>query len=1667
MLRPEKAREELKKVAVKDGIARRVHALTELPKRLEVAGLALLGRDPGGKEIKDWDRCHQEGVRAVDILDSGPPCDREKVFAAFFPRLGAQIEAAWQLLHRVPYQLGDKRRAFRAPHTPAATRGRRRDWLDSLLQELQGYRADVVDVEWVAAWAAHLDTYESVAIGYLLGGVLDAGDSAAGRVFEILRASATGEHAIGRMGRHIPRAFLTAGRPEGWEFVEKLLLAAQRQEGLRQSILESIGEAHPEAFRRMLRLIRDHNLTRFSATVRAANVWLGMNWDVGSAKVVNRTLGRLLALFEDASARSEALRAGSAEETYFALWTLAFEDAVAAVGPAAVMLEDAAVERRFAAVTLLTQLRLPEARPPLIAALEDADLRIALTALEGMPLDHYEENEEEAVGECAQADDFFEKVESLLPRVPEKETLKPLIWPWTGRVAERKKVADGLVDCLGARPPARLLPHLPAMSSRGRFWVVLRLAEQKKWDEQTRAALLELAGDATHSVRIRALRALKKCKITPDEARRLEGRLTRKAGDLRRGVLDLLLAQKDPAVLESSDRLLAAATRTQRLGALDLLRQMAEANRAVKACQERARTYQAKHKQLSTEESENLDVLLNLDRKRPTLEDALGLMDPSKLTPVVPPRKRKVAFITPAAVACLKALDDLVHQYRETPCIVQTRDGPEERLLGNRGFPWPDRRNPVEEELKRLLLRDVWEGWYRDRPRSQRDRDGLELLRADLWQGVSEYEWEEWQEARDRSEGMRDALDTIAGGQEPVELRYEQAVGALLCWLLWLHPPENGVDYFLDGLESAFALVPRAELVRGADPDPDMPGLDWHELEAFNLWLAPLHDRFDFVARAPLTAEQEARLWHLLHWRDKPFPGARRVPVPLDVLFAAVDASAANEHDVLEELLGPRQLAPDCCRDFHTLVTLTAPRVPHALCLRPQLRDLVDRCRERILDVELSRGEAPTAASEPALALQSLTGLDTLLRLLTRLGKRSFDVSRDGISRATVLTHLVSVTLPAEADKPWPAAVRMRDAVTAGQVLRERLIELAFVSPRWTEHVERFLDWTGFAEGVWWFFAHMNHYHNRMRLLDDRSADEEDEEDAVGGENLSAWERLLHERTPLSAEDGDEGAVDVGWFRRTYAMLGPERWRILAEAAAYGCTRPTARKAFYLSQVLLGKARKRDIVTGVRKRRRRESVRLLGLLPLAGGERRGQDLISRYRILQEYRRYANSLGPMTKEGALRAAAIGLENLARTAGYPDPIRLEWSMGAQAAADLARGPVVQTVDGVTVTLALDSAAQPELTVRREEKVLASIPARLSKHPKIADLVERKADLKRQASRMRASLEAAMCRGDEFTAKEVLHLLEHPLLAPILPRLVLVCDGLLGYPDRDRQAMWHCSGRLRPFRESDRLRLAHPHDFLASREWDEWQHECFAAGRVQPFKQVFRELYVLTEPERTATVARRYQGQQINRSQGMALFAARGWRTRDEVSKTLYEVGVTATVEFRSHGGTPAQVEGPVVDGITFSRRGEWKAVPLAEVPPRLFSEVMRDLDLVVSVAHAGGVDPEATASTVEMRAALLRETCALLKLDNVRLQGSHVLIDGTLGNYSVHLGSAVVHRQPGGSLCIVPVPGQHRGRLFLPFADDDPRTAKLISKVLLLARDGAIQDPTILAQIHAKP
>ena len=52
---------------------------------------------------------------------------------------------------------------------------------------------------------------------------------------------------------------------------------------------------------------------------------------------------------------------------------------------------------------------------------------------------------------------------------------------------------------------------------------------------------------------------------------------------------------------------------------------------------------------------------------------------------------------------------------------------------------------------------------------------------------------------------------------------------------------------------------------------------------------------------------------------------------------------------------------------------------------------------------------------------------------------------------------------------------------------------------------------------------------------------------------------------------------------------------------------------------------------------------------------------------------------------------------------------------------------------------------------------------------------------------------------------------------------------------------------------------------------------------------------------------------------------------------------------------------------------------------------------------------------------------------------------------------------GAINILPVHLQHKGRIFLPFADDDPKTAEIVSKIVLLAEDTKIKDPNILVQL----
>ena len=100
---------------------------------------------------------------------------------------------------------------------------------------------------------------------------------------------------------------------------------------------------------------------------------------------------------------------------------------------------------------------------------------------------------------------------------------------------------------------------------------------------------------------------------------------------------------------------------------------------------------------------------------------------------------------------------------------------------------------------------------------------------------------------------------------------------------------------------------------------------------------------------------------------------------------------------------------------------------------------------------------------------------------------------------------------------------------------------------------------------------------------------------------------------------------------------------------------------------------------------------------------------------------------------------------------------------------------------------------------------------------------------------------------------------------------------------------------------------------------------------------------------------------------------------------------------------------------------------------------------------------------MRKAIAEFTMSLFRLQNVRFTDHHAIIEGKLANYRIHLGSGVIHQEGGPMIQVLPVHSQRRGRIFLPFVDEDPKTAEILTKILFFAEDAKIKDPFILEQI----
>ncbi len=281
--------------------------------------------------------------------------------------------------------------------------------------------------------------------------------------------------------------------------------------------------------------------------------------------------------------------------------------------------------------------------------------------------------------------------------------------------------------------------------------------------------------------------------------------------------------------------------------------------------------------------------------------------------------------------------------------------------------------------------------------------------------------------------------------------------------------------------------------------------------------------------------------------------------------------------------------------------------------------------------------------------------------------------------------------------------------------------------------------------------------------------------------------------------------------------------------------------------------------------------------------------------------------------------------------------------------------------------------------------------------------------------------------------------------------------------------------------------------------WRQLLADSNVTQPFKQAHREVYLLTDAERSsATYSNRFAAHILRQSQFRALAKTRRWKSsylghwssNDEefAERELPDWDLRAEVWTGGAGDEHAQAGGFTylsTDQVRFCRMGSRDPLPLDQVPPLVFSEVMRDVDLFVGVAGVGN-DPtwadagpqgrlaqywrdyafgELTETALTRRAALERIIPQLKIADRCTINDRFLVVRGQFRTYRIHLGSGNIMMDPDNRyLCIVPAQRANpESTLFLPF-EGDTRLSVILSKALMLADDLSITERAIISQIR---
>ena len=1499
---------------------------------------------------------------------------------------------------------------------------------------------------------------------------IDAGDAG---IIKAIKDICLGDNNTKLLSHAIINGIVKSENKELHKLLGDMLLAAKLQEGLRQSILENADNGRVEAFIYLMKIVIDNDLIRYSSALRALDVWLGLGENYDDRRTAEKLLKLCYTYLTDKKALNAGLESKDVTEIYAGLWALSVREMNYVLKPIEKLLSGEKYQKLvglyFAGQLENSGLQFAITSKIIAGFTPDkADLDILGLTMENYPVSsYYPWRKEDFAGECRKnrfladkkiRDEQFAGLLGILPLVPQKGYAaegKP--FPWRRISLEPKDISTRLLNIAGydfeSAKTDRLMGIMPLADSYSRVSFIKIFLENPA-SQKERDFLFASLNDKSMGVRSQALEnvlALAEIKegkenaapLSDDEEKLIIDLLALKTGDLRQNSLKILLSLPENRSLEAAKILLADKNENKRLGGLDIIAQLVNGG---KMDRREAAVYIALMPRAGDRE-QVLIKAITAEAVKYTKANGFGLYNPDYRpvfpTPETDPKHGLASIfgLSPErAKSVFSSLCETIRKHKDCSYQIENYDGVQDVVLG--GLAWPKARAESRNDknktmLECFVLQEVWRDWMKKKRITFSELFYFMFLEeVKGYHDAYEPDYQDWANALVENFFHARDMDAL------IRWMAKQEYGTLalhIVIILWTEFPEAERFAALAGaLVDMLKKIPEDDWKKSIE-DENSRRYSREEPETF---FDAKETRFIIRhLREAVTDDGRFKTYTAFCFELGRLSGMFYQELePPDI--ARGIALGILEKDALYRtmfLTNPRNLGGYAGKIRWDGYKKNAEKYP-------LLKTVADEAAVRVIEIELDRGDSETEVSRLALAISWHEGAETFVKILTALGDetfvRGYIYSGSGTKKA-VLSSLLKASHPGVADN----AETLRAALGGKNLSEKRLIEAAMYAPSWLDIVGDYLGWPGLKSAAWYFHAHIN-------------------------ETFSAEKETEAARySPISPEEFNDGAFDINWFWDAYKTLGAERFDLVYDCAKYLTEGSNHRRAQLFADAVLGRLDIDTLEKEIHEKRNKDKLLSYSLIPLMAQDATQNapmsEALRRYEFIQMFLKESKSFGAQRRESEGKACAIASDNLARNAGFSDALRFTWRMETLKIEEVKSffEPADCGAYRVHVEIAEDGSAS--LVCEKDGKRLSAVPAALKKEPYIAECKAVVSSLKAQFNRARESLERAMVNRDVFEYGEIKTLLSHPVVSPLLQKLVFAAIDSEGKPQKSG-AFCELAG----LRDTSPLRIAHPYDLYTLGTWLGCQRYAFEHKLVQPFKQIFRELYLINEDEqREKTVSRRYAGHQVQPKKTVALLKGRGWTVDYEegLQRVYYRDNFYATVYAAADWFSPADTEAPTLETVQFFPRrlapgAELKPLELQAIPPVIFSEVMRDMDLVVSVAHVGGVDPEASHSTVEMRAAIVRELLALLRIENVSVEDRYAKIKGSLGEYTVHLGSAQVHKMGRGAVNILAVPSQHRGRVFLPFADEDPRTAELMSKIIMLADDKSIKDPAILDQIE---